>query len=156
MPSYAVGMIEPRLPRLLGFMGLLPQVFALFILWLDDPAWSFAALALSYFYAATILSFLGGMWWGMAARADRPPGWIFIAAVLPQLIAFFSAWPWVVGAAWPQPSMILLGFTIVATLPVDRALYRRGIAPLWWMSLRMPLSIGLGLLTVIGALLPAP
>ena len=147
-------MTEPRLPRLLGFMGLLPQIFAILMIWLRDPAWSFTALAMAYFYAATILSFLGGLWWGLAARSDRPPSWVFVAAVAPQLIAFASAWPWAVGAAWPGPSMIVLGVTLIGSLAVDALLHRRGLTPDWWLSLRAPLSIGLGVLTILGALMP--
>lgn len=149
-------MTEPRLPRLLGFMGLLPQLFAVLLIWLRDPQWHFAALAMAYFYAATILSFLGGLWWGLAARSERPPSWAFLAAVAPQLIAFASAWPWAIGAPWPGPSMIVLAVALVAALGVDVALYRRGIAPPWWLSLRAPLSLGLGVLTFLGAMLPPP
>ena len=149
-------MTESRLPRLLGFMGLLPQLFAVTFIWLRDPDWTFAALAMAYFYAATILSFLGGLWWGLIARSDRSPGWAYVAAVVPQLVAFLSAWPWVVGAPWPQPSMMLLGVALIASIGVDIALYRGGHTPGWWLNLRTPLSIGLGALTLIGAWLPAP
>jgi len=141
-------MSPPRLALRLGLAGLLPQLAASFVLLEGNNPWRFTALAMAYFYAAVILSFLGGLWWGLAARADRVPAWVWVAAVVPSLIAFFSAWPWAVGEPWPGPSMIVLGLSLVAALAVDWRLVRDGVAPGWWLNLRMPLSIGLGSITV--------
>ena len=145
----------PRLALRLGLSGLLPQVAAAWVLLDGNPDWHFTALAMSYFYAAVILSFLGGLWWGLAAKADRTPPWIWFAAVIPSLIAFGSAWPWAVGYPWPGPSMIALGLSLIVALAMDWHLHRTGIAPAWWMGLRVPLSIGLGGITLmIGVLVP--
>jgi hypothetical protein len=111
-------------------------------------------LSLGYAYAALILSFLGGMWWGLAARqAERCPPWIWWAAVAPSLVAFATAFPWAVGGAWPGPSLVILGIALILSLLVDRRLVSLGIAPDWWMGLRVPLSLGLGSLTIIAAFL---
>lgn len=148
-------MTPPRLALRLGLSGLLPQIAAAVILLDGKSEWHFTALAMSYFYAAVILSFLGGLWWGLAAKADRAPVWIWFASVVPTLIAFASAWPWAVGDPWPAPSMIVLGLSLIAALGVDWRLYRTGIAPGWWMGLRVPLSVGLGGITLaIGVLVP--
>ncbi|WP_088183652.1 DUF3429 domain-containing protein [Sphingobium sp. Z007] len=146
----------PSTPRILGLLGLLPQLIAVLLIAAGDMEWRFAALAMAYFYAATILSFLGGLWWGLIAKDDRAPGWIYAAAVVPQLLAFASAWPWAIGAAWPGPSMTVLGIALIASLTVDRRLARLGLTPSWWLMLRTPLSIGLGGLTLIGAWLAGP
>jgi hypothetical protein len=58
-----------------------------------------------------------------------------------------------VGLRWPGPSLVVLGISLIGALLVDRALVRAGIAPQGWMALRMPLSLGLGLLTVLAAIL---
>lgn len=50
-----------RLPLTLGFAGLLPQIFAAAAVIWGGPEWRFLALSMSYFYAATILAFLGGI-----------------------------------------------------------------------------------------------
>lgn len=113
----------------------------------------FIALSIAYAYAALILSFLGGLWWGLAARAERPPTWLWFASVSPSLIALASAWPWAVGEPWPGPSLILLGITLIGSLAVDRALMRAEIAPPGWLRLRLPLSLGLGAFTLAAALL---
>ncbi len=145
-------MNPPQLPRWLGLAGLLPQIAAAAVVLSGDPALRFAALSLGYAYAALILSFLGGLWWGIAASKERPPEWLWVAAIAPSLIALASAVPWAVGEPWPGPSLILLGVALIAALGVDLLLAKRGLVPIWWMRLRIPLSLGLGLLTlVIGA-----
>ncbi len=148
-------MIDPRadappaLARRLGYAGLLPQAAALVVLIGGDPAWRFTALALGYAYAALILSFLGGLWWGLAAQARAPvPPWVWVAAVVPSLVALMSAIPWALGDAWPGPSLGLLGMALLASSIVDHRLVAQGIAPPWWLRLRLPLSIGLGLATL--------
>lgn len=139
----------PRRALWLGYAGLAPQVAAFVVVLGGDPAWRFTALALGYAYAALIVSFLGGVWWGLAAQARAPvPRWVWIAAVLPSLVALGSAIPWATGDAWPAPSLGLLGVALFASLIVDRRLVSAALAPAWWMRLRLPLSFGLGLLTI--------
>jgi len=143
----------PPIARLLGLSGLLPQLAAVALLLSGDPQSRFSALAIAYAYAAIILSFLGGLWWGLAARTDSPPRWLWFASVAPSLIALVTAWPWMVGLRWPGPSLVVLGISLIAALLVDRALVKAGIAPPDWMKLRMPLSLGLGVLTMLAAAL---
>ena len=143
----------PPIARLLGRSGLLPQLAAVALLLSGDPQSRFSALAIAYAYAAIILSFLGGLWWGLAARTDSPPRWLWFASVAPSLIALVTAWPWMVGLRWPGPSLVVLGISLIAALLVDRALVKAGIAPPGWMKLRMPLSLGLGVLTMLAAAL---
>lgn len=144
----------PAPARWLGVAGLLPQLAVVAMQIGGDPGWVFSAQALGFAYAALILSFLGGLWWGLAAAsAGRAPVWLWIASVVPSLVALASAWPWAAGKTWPGPSLVALGVSIVATLAVDRALVRARLAPDWWMQLRVPLSLGLGGLTIASGLL---
>ena len=144
----------PSLPRWLGLAGLLPQLACVLVLYLGPEEWRYAAQAIAFGYAALIFSFLGGMWWGMAAMAPaaqnrRSLGWVWVAAVAPSLLALLAYLPWVFGETWPEPSLVMLGAGILMSLAVDAKL--RGIAPAWWMALRVPLSVGLGLATVAAA-----
>ncbi|KQT32261.1 hypothetical protein ASG29_10605, partial [Sphingomonas sp. Leaf412] len=134
----------PRLARILGYAGLLPQAFAVMVLLKDDPATRFAALAFAFAYAALILSFLGGTWWGLATRGgERTPAWLWIAAVAPSLLALATALPWWTGQTWPGPSLLVLAGALVAALAVDRAIVAHDLAPAGWIALRLPLSLGL-------------
>ncbi|WP_277968886.1 DUF3429 domain-containing protein [Sphingomonas echinoides] len=142
----------PVLPRWLGLAGLLPQLAAVAVVFGGDTSLHFSAIALGYAYAALILSFLGGLWWGIAAAAPKQPEWIWVAAVVPSLIALASAIPWAIGTPWPGPSLVVLGVALISALGVDLTLSRQGLVPAWWMSLRLPLSLGLGGLTLLLAL----
>ncbi|WP_324828506.1 DUF3429 domain-containing protein [Qipengyuania zhejiangensis] len=145
----------PAWPRLLGLAGLLPQFACVIVLYVGPQEWRYAALAMAFGYAAIIFSFLGGTWWGIAAAAPaaerrRALGWLWFAAVVPSLVAFAAFLPWVFGEAWPEPSMVMLGGGILLSPAVDARL--GPLAPRWWMPLRVPLSLGLGVATIAAAL----
>ncbi|MBY0284173.1 MAG: DUF3429 domain-containing protein [Sphingomonas sp.] len=146
-------MMPPTIARLLGFAGLLPHIAVVLVLLERNNELRFFALAMGYAYAALILSFLGGIWWGFAARAERAPGWLWVAAVIPSLIALASFLPWATGEPWPGPSLIVIGVALIAALGVDWQLHRLGLAPDWWLRLRLPLSLGLGTLSIAMAAL---
>jgi hypothetical protein len=143
-------MDDHRLPKSavwLGVAGLFPQLVAL---WLTlRPEDRFIGLAAGYFYAALIFSFLGGIWWGIGVTRHDAPKWIFAVAVVPSLIAFFSGVPWMTGAPWPAPSLIVLGLCLFASPLVDWRLFNLGLIGRNVLKLRMILSGALGVLTVL-------
>lgn len=139
--------------RWLGLAGLVPQLAFVLASWLGPPEWRWMALAMGWGYAALIFSFVGGLWWGLAAAAAgaadgrTAPAWLWLASVIPSLVALASFYPWVVGGPWPGPSLLLLGLAIGLSVLVDTRI--AAICPAWWLSLRRPLSFGLGGLTVL-------
>lgn len=141
----------PQPARFLGFAGLLPQIACLVAAWLGPPEWRWSALAIGWGYAALIFSFLGGLWWGLASGSPdegrRAPGWLWVAAVVPSLLALGTYVPWVFGKEWPGPSLLVLGVAIIFSILVDARLVT--IRPSWWLSLRLPLSLGLGGATIL-------
>ena len=145
-------MSPPPLPRWLGLAGLLPQLAAVSVVLSGDSPLHFSALAMGYAYAALILSFLGGIWWGIGASRANPPGWLWIVAIAPSLVALGTAVPWALGEPWPGPSLLVLGMALIGALGVDYLLAQRKLTPIWWMSLRIPLSLGLGTLTLLLAI----
>ena len=99
-------------------------------------------------YAATILSFLGGIRWGAALR--EPDGGLvatdYIFGVTPQLFgwgALFLPDPW---------RFALLGLGLLVLGPIDRNLVARGLAPPWFGRLRTVLSLGAGAALFVAAL----
>ena len=135
----------------LGAAGLLPMLGVLFVQAGDfDGGARAGAVLIGHGYAALILSFLGGLWWGLGsaagARAEggRVPGWLWVAAVMPSLIAFFPMVGMVMGVVDVRLALAVTGVALMAALLVDRALVRLGLTPPWWMELRVPLSLGLG------------
>ena len=147
-------MTEPRVGRVafaLGIAGLLPQVAATGLIAAGDAGALYdLPYVFAFGYASLILSFLGGIWWGLAMRRPVGQGPLVALAVLPSLLPLalvfvaMRSWPWALGA---------LGVAILLTLVVDRALTRTGEAPAGWMRLRVPLSLGLSVLTIAAGLL---
>ena len=143
----------PSLAHALGYAGLVPQAAALLLLVAGGLEFRFSALALAFAYAALILSFLGALWWGLAAaRPEIAPRWVWPLGVVPSLIALAACVPWAIGAEWPGPSLFVLAVGIAVSPLVDRRLHRLGLCPPDWLRLRMRLSTGLAILTTLCAL----
>ena len=146
----------PTLPRLLGLAGLLPQAACLIAALFGPADWADMARSFAALYAALIFTFLGGTWWGIAAAApaaERRGGlrWMWVAAVLPSLVAAGALAGWLSGL-WPvEPVLVSLGSGLLMALGVDARI--RTLAPRWWMGLRAPLSVLLGAMTIAIALL---
>ena len=144
-------MYSPKLPRaviVLGAAGLFPQLLCLGLV-AFAPEWRWLAISAACFYAATILSFLGGMWWmqGLASNSrDAAP---YALGILPPLLGWLALLPWSLGWNWPGPSLIVLGVALVASPLADHALAGRMKLPERWMALRWSLGLGLGILSII-------
>lgn len=114
---------------------------------------NFALLAggLALSYAALILSFVGGAWWGLVSRSRTPVrGLVWVAAVAPSLIAFAAIILVALGLA-PPLGLLMVGTALIGTLAFDHVLASQGLCPLGWIRLRTPLSLGLGSLTLLSA-----
>lgn len=123
------------LPALvLGFAGLIP--------FLGLPVAELVhiqsnALEALVTYGAVILSFMGGVQWGLAMRAppSAGPSWLFFAAsVVPALVAW---------AALPlptRPALVVLATAFALLLAYDIWTIRRGLGPQWYPTLRLLLT----------------
>lgn len=136
----------PLVPLLLGSAGLIPFWALALVVLLGGAAGLTAGradLALAS-YGAVIVSFLGGIRWGLAVRAGDP-GPNYVIAVVPSLVA------WALLAA-PEPWRLAgLGVVAIALGPIDLQLVKDGAAPAWFGRLRIALSVGAGLALWLGA-----
>lgn len=125
---------------LLGFAGLIPPVGLTAVALLDLGLFAPSTPGFVLTYAAVILSFLGGTWWGFVSRSDRP-GWTLLGiSVLPALAGWAAIFSFK-----PPAALFALAIALLAALAVDAYLKRRRLAPRWWLRLRLPLSLGLAL-----------
>lgn len=133
----------PRAPLLLGLAGLLPFVWgALTILVPGLADWTARTLSprlvgpfVSLQYGVVILSFMSGVIWGFAARArGEAAALLFALSTMPALWAFLM-----VGAG-PVSSAIHLIAGFIGVLALDWTCWRQGLAPPWWMRLRLLLT----------------
>lgn len=143
---------NPPVPAIvLGASGLLPVLIALFVRLAagSDPDTPLPGMigGLALAYSSMILSFLGGIWWGVAsirATAEDQPR-LLVIAVAPSILALIL---YGLSADMPVVCSTALGIVIAATPLVDRMLDRKRLVPMWWMNLRLPLSLALGVLTI--------
>jgi hypothetical protein len=130
--------------RALGYAGLLPFVGGAVLVWLvQGEAHVYAAMALAA-YAALIVSFLGGIHWGLAMRQPEPPTGTLVWGVVPSLVA----WPAVVMPAYA--GLVLLGLMLVVSYAVDRRSYP-ALGAASWLVLRFRLSAVAALACFVGA-----
>ena len=138
----------PPLAQWLGFAGLAPQVVLVMTAFGGPPDLAPAAVRLALCYAALILSFIGGAWWGLAAQfAKRPHSGMWLIAVAPSLIAFVA-----LGALALERTatgLAVTGVALIFALAIDFKLAQNGWCPRGWLRLRTPLSLGLGFMTLL-------
>lgn len=143
----SAGVLSPAVPpwaSRLGYGGLLPFVVGAALIWLVNPeAHPYATLALSA-YAAAIVSFLGGIHWGIAFGQPRPDPRLFAWGVVPSLGA------WVSVVMPPSAGLVVQGVLLVVCYAVDRRVYLAyGLQR--WLTLRFRLSAVAALSCFLGA-----
>ena len=148
-PADTIASAPSVVAQRLGYAGLIPFVAGALLVWLVQPdaqppeAHPFVVLALSA-YAAVIISFLGGIHWGLAMRHTQPPPSLLVWGVVPSLVA------WVAVMMPPEGGLVIQSLMLIACYAVDRRLYpAQGAAP--WLVLRFRLSAAGALSCFIGA-----
>lgn len=132
------------LARVLGYAGLVPFVTAAVVSHAALPVSSLALAALVG-YAVAIVSFLGGIHWGLAFMADADRDARFAWGVLPSLLA------WTATLLPASAGLVLLAATLVLALMVDRRVYpKRGLQA--WLPMRLHLTVVAAMSCVAGAM----
>ena len=133
----------PRSALWLGLAGLIPFFWgALTVLRPDLGLWGAATFGprfigpyVQLFYGAVILSFMSGVLWGFATKASGAVAASgYALSVLPALWAFFMT------GGGPVSAAINLMAGFVGLLLLDWMFWRQGLAPAWWMGLRILLT----------------
>jgi hypothetical protein len=137
-------MTLPSWAHRLGYAGLIPFVAGAVLVWLVHPeAHPYAVLALAT-YASVILSFLGGIHWGVAFRQEQPDPRLLAWGVVPSLVA------WVAVVMPPEAGLVVCGVMLAVCYAVDRRVYPlHGLTR--WLTLRFRLSAVAALSCFLGA-----
>jgi Protein of unknown function (DUF3429) len=124
------------LPASLILSGALPFIFATGSLALGKPLHPTVAIDTLLTYGAVILSFLGGIQWGLAVRlVDEAPtsaNRLFVLSVLPSL----AAWATLLLLNDPKWQMLAQLGILIAVWAVDGLLALQGVIPGWFFKLR--------------------
>ena len=134
----------PAAPLYLGLAGLLPFLWgaltlvsegaAAFGLETLGPRFTGPYVLLSY--GTVILAFMSGVLWGFATKAEgQVAATGYALSVLPALWAFFFVGGGPVSAA----IYLIVGF--VGLLGLDWLFWKQELAPAWWMTLRVMLTV---------------
>lgn len=129
----------------LGYAGLVPFVLLTALMWLvSAELLPFVSIALGG-YAAAIVSFLGGVHWGIGfMKGEAAPRFHFIWGVMPSLLA------WLALMMPAYAALPLLGLVLLACYAVDRKTYPpAGLKQ--WLPMRLRLTIVATLACVLGA-----
>ena len=143
-PPLRARLSDVPLPALvLGLGGLIPFLAGAVAVWLFEPMAARVAQDMQVAYATVILSFLGAVHWGAAlggAALGRPEGarsWGWMGwSVTPALLAWFSV------MMAPESALMALMACYLAAFAVDMQAVKKGLLPLWYLSLRRVLTTG--------------
>lgn len=133
----------PRSALILGLAGLIPFVWGgVTVLAPGLADWSAANLGARFTgpyvglaYGQVILAFMSGVLWGFATRADGAEAATgYGLSVIPALWAFFM-----VGGG-PVSAAINLMAGFAGLLLLDWHFWKLGLAPDWWLRLRIGLT----------------
>lgn len=133
----------PRAALLLGLAGLIPFLWGAATV-LHEPLSQaglrflgprFIGPYVSLGYGTVILAFMSGVLWGFATRAEgRVAASGYALSVIPALWAFFF-----VGGG-PVSAAVYLATGFLGLLALDWMFWQQGLAPAWWMRLRVMLT----------------
>ncbi|WP_170333881.1 DUF3429 domain-containing protein [Ruegeria arenilitoris] len=146
----------PKAPLFLGLAGLIPFVWgAVTYVNSDLQAWGtqmlgprFVGPYVQLFYGAVILSFMSGILWGFATKTSgSKAATCYALSVLPALWAFFTT------GGGPETAGINLIIGFIGLLLLDAAFWHWGLAPRWWMKLRILLTAIVVLCLAVGVYL---
>ena len=131
----------------LGAAGLLPFFGNAFFAWVVPPGEADGLLRSQAHYAASILTFLGALHWGVVLSSGRPfvprDGLRLVWGVIPSIFC------WIVTLYPVTISVPLLFFALPVVLVADLVLYRGTPVPAWFLPLRVALTFGAA--TCVGA-----
>ena len=117
----------------LSFAGALPVVVAALLAFAGPPS-SAAAVASLLVYSAIVLSFMGGVQWGLTMASGQLSLARLGISVLPALAAWAAA---LLGGGL---GLLLMAAGFVGILAYDLLTVREGRAPAWYPALRWPLT----------------
>ena len=146
----------PTAALCLGLAGLIPFVWgALTLVFEPLMIWGaanfgprFVGPYVQLFYGSVILSFMSGVLWGFATKAQGAQATIgYILSVIPALWAFFMTGGGPVAAG----TNLIVGF--LALLLLDFTFDRWGLTPQWWIPLRVLLTAIVVLSLSVGVIL---
>ena len=139
-----------RQSLILGLLGLIPFILLIIASFISPPDEVIYELIIFIYvsYAAVISSFLGGIQWGLITASAEKIYSIFLPLLittLPSLIA----WMALLTLKNLKISLTLIIISFLVSGLYDYYLYQQKLTPYWFLSIRIPLSIVVIILTSV-------
>ena len=131
----------PKPAKILGLLGLLPFLIALFSAISIDLQLSLETnlkinvSKLQAIYSTIILCFMSGTYWGISSNAKNQDTLPYTLSILPTLYILG------IHLYFDEYFLPLIGFGFILLIPIDIYFSKSKMAPEWWLRLRIPLSI---------------
>lgn len=166
MSATFIDRLFPDVPRpavWLGLGGLIPFYGCVLAAYMLPHPYNAMGMNLLKPYGAVILSFLGGVHWGLALAGfggprvtdpmNQPPptmtlqrlGWSVVPSIIAWAAFFLTGW---------QAGFLLLLLAFVGMLYGDLRAVEAGTAPLWYLNLRRNLTWLVALALVLALVRP--
>jgi hypothetical protein len=134
----------------LGGTGLIPFAAGATLAWIGQGQTAQTAGFAVLTYGAVILSFLGGIVWGVAAaqihRLDREgSAELFALSVIPPLVGWSALF------LHGTHGFTLLALAFLGQLALDKRMRDLNLVPPWWLWLRLGLTTGVIVCLVLTA-----
>ncbi|MFO1105849.1 MAG: DUF3429 domain-containing protein [Amaricoccus sp.] len=140
----------------LGWLGLVPFLYGVALLFSQPGTLPTFGVVVSSpqgglhvleRFGAAVLAFMGGCLWAFVLAPGRVPRLsLLIASGVPAVLAFVAIRP---SAAL---SCIWLAFGFMVLQAIDVLFQRIGVAPDYWLGLRLPLTAGVMACLLLGGL----
>lgn len=135
----------PLAASVLGYAGALPFILATSIIWFDAGGLRETMLLSIITFGAVILTFMGGVRWGLSMRSPNGPNFLQLTvSIIPAAISWLTLmlanripdYPYLQHA---QLTILIISFALLLWSDILAA--RRGEPPRWYPGLRVPLTI---------------
>ncbi|HFB2048299.1 MAG: DUF3429 domain-containing protein [Hyphomicrobiaceae bacterium] len=118
-----------------GWAGVIPFVVMTFVLVLADEIWKPKIELVLPLYSAVILTFMGGVHWGIAMVKIHTSLWLYSTGIIPSIFAIIS----ILLPSYYAVLVLISGFIIL--LATDIYLVSFEALPSWYGNLRIYLTL---------------
>jgi len=139
-----------RQSLILGLLGLIPFILLIAASFIVPPDNEIYELLIFIYisYAAIISSFLGGIQWGVITASVEKVYSVFLPLFI-STVPCLIAWSALLTLENLTTSLILIIVSFIVSSLHDYYLHQQKLTPYWFLSLRIPLSVVVIILTSI-------
>ncbi|MEN2494910.1 MAG: hypothetical protein TECD_00820 [Hyphomicrobiaceae bacterium hypho_1] len=118
-----------------GWAGIIPFVASSYASVFADEIWKQYSLQIITQYGAIILTFMGGVHWGILLNKLKTSSWLYSTGIMPSLFAVVTI------LLPPLYAIPVLVIGLITVLICDLCFVNLKIMPIWYGRLRIQLTL---------------